>query len=48
MEIKDADQAVLAHIQKLVAEEHGLFERASLDESASKRLKAVQVALDQC
>jgi hypothetical protein len=48
MESKDADQAVLAHIQKLVAEEHGLFERGSLDERDGRRLKEVQVALDQC
>jgi len=48
MESKDADQTVLAHIQRLVAEEHGLFERGQLDESGGRRLKEVQVALDQC
>ncbi len=39
---------VLAHIQRLVDEEHRLFEQGSLDDQQSKRLKSVQVELDQC
>jgi hypothetical protein len=42
------DRSVLEHIQHLVAEEHRLFERRSLDASESNRLAAVKVELDQC
>jgi Protein of unknown function (DUF2630) len=42
------DNAILKHVQRLVAEEHRLFEKASLDDSETKRLAAVQVDLDQC
>ena len=42
------DKAVLKHVQRLVAEEHRLFEKVSLDESETRRLAAVQVDLDQC
>ena len=42
------DRTVFDHIQRLVAEEHHLFERGSLDTSETHRLKAVQVELDQC
>ena len=42
------DASVLAHIQRLVAEEHSLFERDRLDPGESKRLTDVQVELDQC
>jgi hypothetical protein len=44
----ETDQNVLTHIQRLVAEEHHLFERGSLEPSDSNRLKAVQIELDQC
>jgi Protein of unknown function (DUF2630) len=39
---------VLAHIQRLVDEEHRLFEHAALADEQSKRLKDIQVELDQC
>jgi Protein of unknown function (DUF2630) len=39
---------VLSHIQRLVDEEHRLFEQASLADEQSKRLKDIQVELDQC
>jgi len=39
---------VLRHIEELVAEEHRLFEKGSLDGAESDRLAAVQVELDQC
>jgi len=42
------DQSVLAHIQRLVAEEHRLFEQESLAPEGSKRLADVQVEVDQC
>jgi len=48
MQSKDADRSVLDHIGHLVAEEHHLLERGSLDASDSNRLKALQVQLDQC
>jgi hypothetical protein len=39
---------VLHHIQRLVAEEHQLFEHPSPSAEQSKRLQDVQVELDQC
>jgi len=44
----DKDASVLTHIQHLVSEEHKLFEKGELAENESKRLKEVQVQLDQC
>lgn len=48
MEEHGKDQSVLAHIQRLVAEEHRLFEQGSLPPDSTKRLADVQVELDQC
>jgi hypothetical protein len=45
---QEKDTSVLAHIQRLAAEEHALFERDSLEDAQSKRLAAIQVELDQC
>jgi hypothetical protein len=42
------DASVFAHIQRLTAEEHALFEQGSLDEAEHKRLAAIQLELDQC
>jgi len=39
---------VLNHIEQLVAEEHRLFDKGSLDASESRRLATIQVELDQC
>jgi len=39
---------VLHHIQRLVAEEHQLFEHPSPSTDQSKRLAEVQIELDQC
>jgi len=39
---------VLHHIQRLVAEEHQLFEHASPSTDQSKRLADIQTELDQC
>ena len=48
MEEHGKDQSVLTHIQRLVAEEHRLFEQGSSTPEGSKRLADVQVELDQC
>jgi hypothetical protein len=48
MEDHGKDASVLAHIQRLVAEEHRLFEHGSLAEEQSRRLADLQVELDQC
>jgi len=48
MDDKDRDASVLAHIQRLAAEEHGLFEQESLADDQRKRLADIQVQLDQC
>ncbi|MBV8209966.1 MAG: DUF2630 family protein [Burkholderiaceae bacterium] len=42
------DSSVLAHIQRLVAEEHHLLEQRDANPDASKRLSQVQIELDQC
>jgi hypothetical protein len=38
----------LGHIQRLAAEEHRLLELKSRDDAQEKRLKELQVELDQC
>lgn len=42
------DQPVLGHIERLVAEEHKLYNQRSLTEADRSRLAQVQVELDQC
>jgi uncharacterized protein DUF2630 len=42
------DQSVLSHIEKLVTEEHRLFDKGELGQDESKRLVQVQAELDQC
>ena len=42
------DSSVLAHIQRLVAEEHRLLEQRDADPASGKRLSQVQIELDQC
>jgi len=44
----DKDASVLAHIERLVSEEHRLFERGELYPEESSRLSAVRTELDQC
>jgi hypothetical protein len=47
--IKDAgDQSVLAHIERLVAEEHRLYNQGTGSEADRVRLAKIQVELDQC
>ena len=42
------EAGVLGHIQRLVSEEHRLFERGSLANEESRRLREIEVELDQC
>ena len=48
MESVDKDASVLAHIQRLVAEEHQLRERPDASQDDGKRLAQLQIELDQC
>ena len=43
-----SDQPVLGHIEKLVTEEHKLFNQGALSEEDNSRLAKIQVELDQC
>jgi len=43
-----ADQPVLGHIERLVAEEHKLFNEGTVAEEDRSRLARIQVELDQC
>ena len=45
------DERVHESIEQLVAEEHGLYERAAeggMSESEHRRLEAIKIGLDQC
>jgi hypothetical protein len=42
------DQPVLGHIERLVAEEHKLYNQPTLGEEDRARLAKVKVELDQC
>jgi hypothetical protein len=42
------DESVLHHIQGLVAKEQALYETGNLDDDAQRRLKRIEVELDQC
>jgi len=44
----DKDVSVLAHIQRLVAEEHQLLEQRDAGPDNTQRLADLQVQLDQC
>ena len=48
MDTREKDVVAMGHIQKLVAEEHKQFEAQSRTEAQTKRLKHIQVQLDQC
>jgi hypothetical protein len=48
MENQVEDQPVLNHIQRLVAEEHRLYELRAHPQADRERLVQVQVELDQC
>lgn len=42
------DPGVMNNIQRLVAEEHKLFEQGSLNDVEQKRLASLEVELNQC
>jgi len=42
------DRSVLSHIQRLVAEEHRLYEHGAPSDADLERLKKINVELDQC
>jgi Protein of unknown function (DUF2630) len=44
----DIDQPVRKHIERLVQEEHRLYEQKSLSDADRQRLKTMQIELDQC
>ena len=47
--VKDTDdQPVLGHIERLVAEEHRLYNQGATTEADHARLAKIQVELDQC
>lgn len=48
MEDNAREAPVFAQIQRLVSEEHRLFEQASQGDDQSRRLQDIQVELDQC
>jgi hypothetical protein len=48
MEDQARESPILKHIQQLVAEEHRLFDKGSLDATEDRRLATIQVELDQC
>lgn len=47
MEDAGHEKRVLSHIENLVADEHRLFAKGSLDATEAARLAAVQVELDR-
>jgi hypothetical protein len=48
VERKAEDEPVLNYIQRLVEEEHRLYERKTLLKADRKRLAQIQIELDQC
>ena len=45
---QDADRPVLKHIERLVKEEHELYEQGRLSDADRQRLRTLEVELDQC
>jgi hypothetical protein len=46
--MKQPDKHALSHIERLVAEEHVLFENDNRTDADASRLKQIGVELDQC
>jgi hypothetical protein len=44
----DADRPVVKHIERLVKEEHKLYEQGKLSDADRQRLQHLEVELDQC
>ena len=45
---RKTDESVRGRIERLVADEHRLYEHGSLDEGGRARLHEIKVELDQC
>ena len=45
---QEADRPVLKHIERLVKEEHELYEQGRLSDADQQRLRTLEVELDQC
>jgi len=45
---RKTDESLRTHIERLVADEHRLYERGSLDDGDRARLHELKVELDQC
>jgi len=45
---QEADRPVLKHIERLVKEEHELYEQGRLSDADRQRLRTLEVELDQC
>ena len=48
MTAQDSDRPVLKHIERLVKEEHALYEQGKLSDGDRQRLRTLEVELDQC
>jgi hypothetical protein len=44
----DADRSVLKHIERLVKQEHQLYEQEKRSDADRERLQRLEVELDQC
>jgi hypothetical protein len=44
----DADRSVLKHIERLVKQEHQLYEQKQRSDADRERLQRLEVELDQC
>jgi Protein of unknown function (DUF2630) len=44
----DADRSVLKHIERLVKQEHQLYEQEQRSDADRERLQRLEVELDQC
>jgi hypothetical protein len=42
------ERTVLEHVEHLVAEEHELYNQGARDETSQRRLRQLEVELDQC
>ena len=42
------DQQVLARVERLASDEHGLYAKNSLDAGDRERLRKIRIELDQC
>ncbi len=48
MEKDQSDRPVRNHIERLVKEEHALYEQNALTAADQQRLSAIKIELDQC